>query len=359
MRKCTPAFLHSLPSSSSAASGPLKLTERGLLTAASSTVPSKGRIASIARAAESPSAAMRPRPRVAAWAVLLSWMTLTACSRSKAPLANRGRHLSDAVPEHRVRTKPAPVERFEESDLQREERGLCELGEVQAGLPLSRLQFFDDREPRSLAHQGVNRPHRAPEVTVLGEEAPAHSRPLGTVSGEHESELRGSPGRLPRYEAVTPPFGGERRQASGDLRGVAAECGEAMIVVLPAPCRAAGYLAHRSGVGLEEQIAVACGQLRQRPRASGGEEEGKSPPAALAAGAPPGGRAMLPEHDVGIGAAEPEGIDPQHRRRAAGWYLGVLGHDPEIQVIEGNVGVRRAGNGGRREWRDDATRAPP
>ena len=221
------------------------------------------------------------------------------------------------MPEHRIRTEPAAAERLEQPDLEREERGLGELGEMQAGFCGTGLQLPDDREPRRAAHQRIDLLDCAPENRILSEEEASHPRPLGTVPGEHEGNPRGPPDHLPGDDVVAPAFGGEGFQAAGELHRVATEDGEAVVVVLAPPGGAAGYFSRGGGTRGEEKVAVARGKLRQRAGAPGGEEEGKRPSAAR------GARArlrctVLSQHDVGVGPAEAEGVDSERRRGPVG-----------------------------------------
>ena len=253
------------------------------------------------------------------------------------------------MPEHQVGAQPAASEGFEQPCLQREEGGLRELGQVQAGFLGPRLQFRDNREPGPFANEGIDLLHRTPEMRVFAEEAPAHPRPLGTVPREHEGDSHGSPDRLPRHEIDASSLGSEDLQAPGDLHRVAAEDDEAMIVVLAPPGRVGGGLSRGRRFGGEEELPVAGGELRQRARTPGGEHQGKR----CSTLRTPGVRrrsAMLSQDNVGVGAAEAEGVDSERRRNAVVRQLGVLARHPDVELLERNVGiggteVERGGDG--------------
>ena len=175
-------------------------------------------------------------------------------------------------------------------------------------------------------------------MRVFAEKAPAHPRPLGTVPREHEGDSRRSPDRLPRHEIRAPALGGEDLQAAGELHRVAAEGDEAMVVVLAPPRRVGGGLSRAGRLGGEEQLPVAGGEVRQRARTPGGEHQGKR---RCTARTPRARRrsAMLSQDDVGVGAAEAEGVDAERRRNAVVRQLGVLGRHPKVELLERNVGI--------------------
>ncbi len=70
MRKKTPRGASCDSSASRSARVPLKVTDRGLLMAASSTLPPVAASSAAMSDGAMATAAMRPRPRVGAWAAL-------------------------------------------------------------------------------------------------------------------------------------------------------------------------------------------------------------------------------------------------------------------------------------------------
>ncbi len=249
-----------------------------------------------------------------------------------------GGELPDAVSEDRVGAHPVRVERGDQSQLEREQGGLGDLGAVHAR-GLARLGEFPRHRPaEQRCQRRVGLLDGGPERGHLGHEVGSHAVPLGAVAGEgeHDGAVRGpvGDGRGRHRQGGGPlpqPVGGllrAARQDHGAVRGdVPAAARGVGGVVEVVRCDRLQVVGHPLDGDREDVLGAGRDQHGQR-RARG--------PSAGALRHRVDGRGC--EHDVGVGPAETGGADPDHAAPLAGRQR--PGGDRRFQPERGEVDGR-------------------
>jgi hypothetical protein len=284
------------------------------------------------------------------------------------------RVLAEAVAEHRLGPHAPRAEEAGEGDLD-EEQG--RLGDGGAGhlprrlllLPGGRIEDVAQVEPQAGQQEGRGAVDLIAEERLGQVEVAAHPDVLRPLTGEDEghrpARLRPALGRpRPGQQAHRVP----RLEAGRGVPGIAADQGLAD-AELPA--------ADGQGVGGVAEVAPGTvGEVSRHPRARrrqgfrGAGREGEELPGASGdVGRGRGRRGRLLEDDVGVGAAQPEGVHPGPPRRPgpAGGPGGERGVDVDrrggevdprvrpleveagrqLAVLQGEHGLDQPGDAGR------------
>ena len=263
---------------------------------------------------------------------------------AERPAGPRRGHLAHAVAEHHGRGDPARAQHFGEPDLHREERGLRDLGAVESPRAVAARELVEQGEVGEVLEDLLDRLHRRSEGRVLLEKAPPHALPLRAVARVDEGDrgvLRESRGRDHPFAARLPCR--ERREHRGHQARRPAEGHGTMLVPLAmhggGPCD----VVETRSPGRPEVGGQVPGRGPECLRGAPAHHE-RQRGLLVGVRAPRADRGDLlrraREDHVGVGSAEPEGVDADHQR-AVGAQPHRRRHHAQVQFVEGDVRVER------------------
>ena len=231
-------------------------------------------------------------------------------------------HLPHTVSDRSRRFEAAFAQRLDDRDLDGKQKRLGAARTPDLDRQFRRMQGLDDRpsgdRTKALIETGQSLPKRL--IGVVGGES--HARPLRAIAGEYESNIKAGAKRGPL------PY------ARSAIRELLAERGRDDHPLRQEIAGVRGSIGDRRSIALLQTIRIAIGKGRQRCGAVRGQDQRR-----LGGGPGRGDRGGFAQHDMGVGAAEPERIDTGVARSAAARNFQRVSCDAQIQIVEGNVRI--------------------
>ncbi len=231
-------------------------------------------------------------------------------------------------------------QRFQHADLEREQGRLGHLGQMKTRRFWLPSQLVDHAEAGQRLQQGVDLLHRSTKNAVLFEQATAHARPLRAVARKQKCQPCRRGYDVIADDALRPPVLGELAQARYQRQRTARRRGQTIIVLLAPHAGGVDQVVVLRGIRGFEPVCVGARQLGEGPLAASADEQRRQRPR-------PARRArlhrsgILSKNCVSVRPAESERVDAHDDARTVARKRRVLRSHPEIQIREGDVGIRR------------------